>query len=55
MPTIPQGYCKPFTVKALDLWHDVRVKNNLHMHLHTYLHTLLQTRLHTNLHMYLYR
>ena len=26
MPPVPQGFCKPFTFKALDLWHDLSVE-----------------------------
>ena len=46
---ITQGVCKPFTFKALDLWHEVRVRPVLHMHIHMHLHILL----HSNLHLYL--
>ena len=38
---ITQGFCKPFTFKALDLWHEVRVRPVLQMHLHMHLHTRL--------------
>ena len=50
---ITQGLCKPFTFKALDLWHKVKWSQSLHVHIHMHLHLHLHLHLQSHLHTYL--
>ena len=50
---INQGLCKPFMFKALDLWHEVKWSEFLHLHMHMHMHMLLHIHLQSHLHTYL--